>query len=201
MYYDNIVLMFINGFSGHWAWLDNTMMVVSKYGPLVFGIYLIGLWFTGDSIKEVEQNRKQALYAFFSALLALGINQMISHAWLRERPYVNHPVNRLLPVSEDPSFPSDHATGVFSIAGSLFGHTAGSTVLLMFAMLVALSRVYVGLHYPSDILGGMLTGVIGSYLIERNKDRMEKPVTWLLHLWNVIEAKLPFPLPTKANNE
>lgn len=200
MNYDNAVLLFINGIAGNWAWLDKLMCLVSQYGPLLMGVYLISLWFHGDSKSEVEQNRKRVLFAFFSALLALGMNQIISHTWFRDRPYVNNPVNRLLPVSEDPSFPSDHTAGAFSIAGSLFGHTPGSMIMMAFAAVIALSRVYVGLHYPSDILGGILTGLISSYLIEKNKNRLDKPVTWLLHAWYTIEAKLPLPLPAKNHN-
>lgn len=200
MHYDELILLLINSIAGHWAILDKLMITLSKYGPLVFGIYLIVLWFQGDSSNDLEQNRRRALYAFFSALLALGINQGITHAWYRERPYVTQPVHRLLPISEDPSFPSDHATGAFSIAGSIaFGAKFESGLLMVFAGFVALSRVYVGLHYPSDVLGGMLTGLISSWCIERNKALLEKPVIWLLGLWNVIEARLPIPAPGKSN--
>lgn len=201
MNYDNVILLFINGFSGNWAWLDKLVCFISQYGPLLFGLYLIGLWFHGNSKSEVEQNRKRALFAFFSALLALGMNQVISHVWFRERPYINNPVNRLLPVFTNASFPSDHTAGAFSIAGSLFGHTPGSRAMMVLAALIAFSRVYAGVHYPSDILGGVLTGLVSSYLIEKNKDRLDKPVTWLLNIWDIIEAKLPFPLFTKSNNQ
>ncbi|EAX48767.1 phosphoesterase, PA-phosphatase related [Thermosinus carboxydivorans Nor1] len=200
MFYDNMLLKLINSFAGHWIWLDKAMMAISQYGPAVFGIYLIGLWFGGGSKDEVEQNRRRAMYAFFSALLALGINQIICHAWFRERPYVHNPVNRLLPVSEDPSFPSDHAAGAFSIAGSLMGHVVGGKALMLFAGLVALSRVYVGLHYPSDILGGMLVGLISSWIVERNKAILEKPAALLFTLWHMIEAKLPIARLEKVNN-
>ncbi len=200
MFYDNTLLFMINGLSGHSVWVDKVMMIISEYGPVVFGLYLIGLWFTGSSIVEVTENRKRALYAFFAALLALGMNQLISHVWYRNRPYLDQPVNRLLQGAQDASFPSDHAAGAFSIAGSLFGRTAGSTALMVFAVLVALSRVYVGLHYPSDILGGMVTGLISRWLIERNKALLDKPVAWLLTIWTTIETKLNLPVSARANN-
>ena len=72
---------------------------------------------------------------------------------------------------------------------------------MVFAALIAFSRVYAGLHYPSDILGGMLTGLISSYFIERNKDRLDEPVTWLINVWYKMESKLPFSVPTKSNNQ
>lgn len=192
MHYDNTLLMIINGFAGHLGWLDKSMILVSEYGPLLFGAYLIGLWYNGNSTNSLEQNRRRALYAFFAALLALGINQVISGVWFRERPYVHNPVHRLLPVSPDPSFPSDHATGAFSIASSVaYGRSTSGVLLTMLAMLVAVSRIYVGLHYPSDVLGGMVVGLLSSWLIENNKVLLEKPVTWLLAVWKAIEIKIP----------
>lgn len=200
MFYDNTLLFMINGLSGHSVWVDKVIMMLSEYGPVVFGLYLIGLWFKGSSIDEVTENRKRALYAFFAALLALGMNQVISHAWYRNRPYLDQPINRLLQGAQDASFPSDHAAGAFSIAGSLFSRTVGSTALMVFAVLVALSRVYVGLHYPSDILGGMVIGLASSWLIERNKVLLDKPVVLLLKIWTIVETKLHLPVPARANN-
>lgn len=200
MLYDNTLLFMINGLSGHSVWVDKVIMMLSEYGPVIFGLYLIGLWFSGNSTGEVTENRKRALYAFFAAMLAMGMNQVISHVWYRSRPYLDHPVNRLLEGAKDASFPSDHAAGAFSIAGSLFGRTAGSTLLMFLAVLVALSRVYVGLHYPSDILGGMATGFVSSWLIERYKVLLDKPVTLLLAIWTIIETKLHLPVPARTNN-
>jgi undecaprenyl-diphosphatase len=200
MFYDNTLLFMINGLSGHWVGMDKVIMTISQYGPVVFGLYLIGLWFSGESTNKVEQNRKRALYAIFSALLAMGMNQVISHIWFRDRPYVHNPVNRLLQGSQDASFPSDHAAGAFSIAGSLFGRTAGGTALMVFAAMVAVSRIYVGLHYPSDIIGGMAIGLISSWIIERNQAILEKPVVKILKWWNAMETKLQLLVPVKANN-
>lgn len=192
MYYDNTLLMLINGFAGQWVWLDKAMILIAKYGPLLFGLYLIGLWFSGDSNKDIEQNRRRALSALFAALLALGVNQLIGGLWFRDRPYVHNPVHRLLPASPDPSFPSDHAAGAFSIAGAVAcGRSLGGALLTVLAAILAVSRVYVGLHYPSDILGGMAIGLLSSWLVERNIALLDKPAAWLLTAWNVIEAKLP----------
>ncbi|MBU2699373.1 hypothetical protein Ga0466249_000452 [Sporomusaceae bacterium BoRhaA] len=99
MQYDYSILMFINGLSGYFSWLDMLVTNFSKYGPLIFGLYLMGLWFTGKSQEEMRENRRQVLYAFTAALLALGINQVIGFMWFRNRPYVEHSVHRLLPVT------------------------------------------------------------------------------------------------------
>ena len=190
---DYTVYSVLNGIAGQSLPLDNLMVFIATYGPLVFDGYIVFLWFRGRSEREIEINRKRAIYAAFSALVALGINQIFSYIWVRERPYVHHPAHLLLPASPDPSFPSDHAAGGFSIAtGILLGRPLPGIGLLTFAILLAISRVYVGIHYPSDVLGGALLGILGAIIVESCKGLLEIPIHWLFLLWSHIEKQLPF---------
>ena len=190
--FDYHVFTIINGVIGRSILFDDVMMSIAKYGMLIFDCYLIYLWFRGRSEQELEQNRKRAIYAATSALVALGINQLVGLTWFRERPYIKHPVHMLLPYSPDPSFPSDHAAGDFSIAtGVLFGKPIEGSILFVIAIVLAISRVYVGLHYPFDVLGGALIGVFGSVVVELFKGLLERPVTWVILLYQKIENKIP----------
>ncbi|TWH46279.1 undecaprenyl-diphosphatase [Sporomusa sp. KB1] len=192
MNYDMMLLTSINNLSGHLVWLDKLMMYVSEYGPAIFGLYLVALWFSGTNKTQLENNRRYALYAFTSALIGLGISQIVGFAWFRNRPYVDHPVHLLLPVNPDASFPSDHATGSFSLASSLvINNTFGGKLMLGFATLVAFSRIYVGIHYPTDVIGGMLVGIMSSWLVERYKDVMDKPIAWIFSIWVKLEKAIP----------
>ncbi|XEQ93905.1 Undecaprenyl-diphosphatase BcrC [Sporomusa carbonis] len=192
MQYDYNLLMFINGWAGHIAWLDRLMILISKYGPLLFCAYLVFLWFSGASEEESEQNRRRALYAAFSALLAMGITESIGAMWHRNRPYYDWPVQRLLPMSPSASFPSGHATGGFAIAGSvILGQRSGSVLMTVFAVLMALSRVYTGVHYPSDVIAGMAVGILSSYLVERYKFLLERPIALALSMWHQVETRVP----------
>lgn len=189
MNYDLTVLLAINGLAGHWAWLDKWMVGVSQYGPLVFGAYLIGLWFHGDA-KDKQKNRERALFAVCSALLALGINQLFGFFWFRERPYLNQPVKALMPIAADSSFPSDHAAGSFSIAGSAaLGSKLPGLLLTAFAALVAISRIYVGAHYPTDVVGGMLVGLVSSWMVEKNRVLLRKSVRRIIAFYEVVEDR------------
>jgi hypothetical protein len=74
----------------------------------------------------------------------------------------------LISGSHDPSFPSDHATAAFAIAfGILFVAYRAGLVFLLWATLIALSRVLVGVHYPSDVLASLAVGIGAGYLSAR----------------------------------
>jgi len=190
MNYDIMAVMAVNGLAGHWLWLDKLMVMVSQYGPAVFGTYLIGLWFSGHSTNEVKANRERAIYVVCSAVLALGINQVFGLFFFRERPYLNQPVKALMPIAADSSFPSDHSAGSFSIAGSIvLGKRLGGFLLMAFAVLVAVSRIYVGAHYPTDVIGGMIVGLMSSWIVEKNRSLLQNVAAKLISVYEFIEQQ------------
>lgn len=88
---------------------------------------------------------------------------------MRERPSVAHPAETLLLASpsREPSFPSDHAVAAFAIALSvaLIGGRRMGAFFLAAASVIAITRVFVGLHYPSDVAGGGLVGVAAALAV------------------------------------
>ena len=108
------------------------------------------------------------LAALTSAALALLVNQVIAHAWARERPFSAHPdaTHLFAPPTLDPSFPSDHASAAFAIAVALlfFSRRVGA-VFLAAAVVISVSRVALGLHYPSDVLAGALVGTLAATFV------------------------------------
>ncbi len=104
-----------------------------------------------------------------AAALGLLMSQVISQLWTRERPFVAHPAETLLlaPPSSEPSFPSDHAVAAFAIAFSvlLVGGRLGGTLFLTGALAVGLTRVFVGLHYPGDVAGGAVVGLVAALVV------------------------------------
>jgi len=158
---DYRVFQKINGLAGINRGLDTFMIACAKYSPIVFALVLIGLWLTWT-----YRNQRGAFLAGLSALIALGVGQVLGAAFPRERPYLAHRVTLLITHSPDTSFPSDHATLAFAVGMMVwqFNRRLG-TVLLLFSALTAFARVFVGAHYPSDVLGGAVLGSVVTLLI------------------------------------
>ena len=110
----------------------------------------------------------RASSALIATAVALATNQVIAHLWTRPRPFTEHPAltHVLGARTTDPSFPSDHAAAAFAIAFAVlaFSRRAGIGFLAV-ATLIALSRVALGMHYPSDVLAGALVGFGAATLV------------------------------------
>jgi undecaprenyl-diphosphatase len=112
---------------------------------------------------------RTALFAAgLATVLGLLIVQIINHIWDRPRPFVVlHEFHKLIPHAADASFPSDHATGAFAIvfALALFRRPAAAALALVWAVLIGVARVMVGVHWPTDILGGLGVGAFSALVL------------------------------------
>lgn len=165
--FDYTLFHAVNGLATRNGALDAVMIASAKYLPIVFALALVALWLSWH-----HRNQRAALLAGASALIALGIGQLIGKALPRSRPYVGHAIHQLIPPSLDTSFPSDHAILGFAVAVMIwrYNRRVGGALLIL-ATLMAFARVFVGAHYPGDVLGGAVLGALTSVVLAALNER------------------------------
>lgn len=154
----NDLYLTINDFARHTGWLHAPMTAYAKDGLVIFaGLLLAGWWVARRRPSRVMA---AALLAPVSTVLAVALNQPLIKLVNETRPYVVHP-GALVLVSRtsDPSFPSDHAAMAGAVAMGLFlvSRRLG-LVAAAFALVMAFARVYVGAHFPQDVVVGLAFG-------------------------------------------
>jgi undecaprenyl-diphosphatase len=144
-----------------------------------------------------RRRRSGAVLATAASGLALLINQPISWLVERTRPYLAHPghAHLLISRSHDPSFPSDHATGAFALAFGvwLYDRAIGG-ILLILAAILAFSRVYVGTHYPADVLAGAFIGIAAAgalYAVPPLRSLLEAIAQRCGDVWDRVVLRRP----------
>lgn len=125
---------------------------------------LCGWLFGGESL------RTRLLQAGASGVLGLLIAQCIGMVWNHPRPFAMGLGHQLLPHVADASFPSDHLTLMWSVAFSLLLHPRLrwlGAVLALLGLPMAWARIYLGVHFPLDMVGAALVAGIAALLCKR----------------------------------
>jgi undecaprenyl-diphosphatase len=157
----------INDFTSRHDAIEDVLSFIAKDSQYIF-LALLAVLFLLPARWGSPSLRRGAIAGAVAAGIALLVAHGITMLWDRPRPFVAHPHSTHLLISHaaDASFPSDHVTGAFAIAVSLVlrNRTIG-WLAIAFAFAVAFARVAVGVHYPTDVLGGALIGAAAALLV------------------------------------
>jgi undecaprenyl-diphosphatase len=188
-YFDLPILHAINGFCGHSWILDRLVshLALNFKWAVPLCIWWV-LWF--QAAPDQLERRRILLVVIVAVLLSLVINRAISVAMpYRVRPMETPDIGYRMPLFESgfrypdfeawSSFPSDQATYFFAFAAGfwLLSRRLG-IVMVIYSTLIALSRVYLGTHFPSDVTTGALLGVAVQLVL--NQDYARRAATPLL---------------------
>ncbi len=183
-------------------WLEDPFSELSGTAVMLYGVAIVALWFAARPYGSTKWKLTSAS-GLVAAAIAMLTNQVISHLWDRPRPFTAHAAatHLLSAPSPDPSFPSDHAAVAFAIAFAVLAFSRrGGIVFLAAATLIGLSRIALGMHYPSDVVAGAAVGWAAALLVttlgrpwtERLVDlvsRISDPV--LKPIWDRMSRRAP----------
>lgn len=156
---DLLLFRLINNLSMKNDLLDSVAILLSKYGIILMIICIICLTLS-------KQKRLIGLYGILALAISLGVNRLLKMSFDRPRPFMEHTVNLVIERAPSPSFPSDQAliAGVFLVVIWLVSKKLAA-IAFIYSFAVILSRVYVGHHYPSDVLTGYMLGMLLTVIV------------------------------------
>lgn len=151
-------------------------------------------------------DKKMGNYVGTSILLGCVLNPLLKNIFVRRRPYFDNPqIKCLRPVEKNAdiydiaaqgfSFPSGHSTNSVSAYSSMAKYKKNKVLLgiaIVMPLLVGLSRMTVGVHYPTDVLCGWLSGLVVIFLVSFLQNKIPEEKEWLLNLIIFLIAALGF---------
>ena len=185
---DKQVLFYFNDLMAQHEWIQWVVFILARYAVIIFVVVLIYLWFRKspqdrDGFLGIghHENRQAVVFAVLALAVGFLIDLIISYIFPRPRPFTSYPelIQSLNLTADLSSFPSTHAIAVFAMATSiwmsrLWHFRNWGIFLFVVAFLIALARIAAGVHYPSDIIGGIIIGVISAWIIKENYDWIKR---------------------------
>jgi undecaprenyl-diphosphatase len=154
----------INAHAGLAGWRLSASLFAAEWLILLVPLLLAALWISG-----APALRQAALVAAAAVAVALAVNGLCGLLWFHPRPFMAGVGHTFMHHSPDSSFPSDHATIMFTAALALaFSHAPDARrlglLMLPVSAVVAWSRVYLGVHYPMDMVGALTVSLLVTLL-------------------------------------
>ena len=163
--------------SPHHHWVGSLFHGVEQASIPVMVIITGILWF----FSRPGGDRKWKLACgsgYLAAAIGYVIAFVIHHIYDRARPYEAHAIRHPWASATDPSFPSDHTSLSFAIAFAVLAFdTVAGVVFLVVAAIIGVGRLFIGAHYPGDVLAGVGVGIVAALVVVRLLPRF---VAWVV---------------------
>lgn len=171
--FDYQIFQAINSLSGKWQILDWIGIFCAKYLIFVIAGIVVIWWLAMHKTKPsnnwpIEGKRKWLVFGTISlsVVASVLVNQILATLKFRERPFLTLNINKLVEPFSEKSFPSDHATVAFAISMAVFFYNKKlGSILMCLSFLIALGRIFAGVHYPVDVIAGAVLGMVASLIV------------------------------------
>ncbi|MBT2680110.1 undecaprenyl-diphosphatase [Bacillus sp. ISL-35] len=145
----------INRLSGRFTPVDQLMILISNRVRYVYLFIILVMLFKN------RFNKKIAIETGLSVTISLAAQFFIHLFYFKPRPFIKRRVGILIPSKMDSSFPSKHTMLAFTASTTvLMFHRTLGTIMMWMSALTGFSRIWVGHHYPSDIVGSAFLGTM-----------------------------------------
>src|SRR4030042_128527 len=168
---DSIIFSKINDLAGKSACFDYFAIFCAGYlGYILIFILILFL------LKDYKKYWQFVLKALGAAVLSrFVITEIIRFFWEKPRPFIENNINPLIEHEASSAFPSGHAAFYFALSTVVYFYNKKLGILfLISSVLISFSRVFVGVHWPSDILTGAVIGILSAWLIIKLSKRFSK---------------------------
>jgi len=165
--FNQTLFLKINAQAGTPDWLIGFAIFSAEYLIFFIPLILLLLWFMGG-----RRERETALFAAISAVTALSLGAACSAVYFHPRPFMTGLGHVWIDHATDSSFPSVHGTLFFSVALALLARRnwISGSVMALLSVLVAWSRIFLGVHFPFDMGGAFVVAATA--------------VTWITLFWS-----------------
>lgn len=178
--FDSSLINFLNSASQKSEFFDSLIDFITGSNLIKGGLIVSMLWFfwfqKGD---KLIFRRERVIIALVSCLVAIAAARLLALVLpFRIRPYLNPEINFKMPFGNGPrnleawsSFPSDHAVLFFSLATGIYliSRKTGMLAYLFVILFICIPRVYMGYHYPTDVIAGAIIGILITLTVSINK--------------------------------
>ncbi|GBE40770.1 putative undecaprenyl-diphosphatase YbjG [bacterium BMS3Bbin09] len=180
------LFQWINAAAGKNPSLDYIAIFFAESGPYIVMALFIFLWFLSN-----ERRKNTLLLATEASALGLLFNLAITLIYFHPRPFMTGIGTTILSHAPETSFPSDHATLLFSASLYLllFSRWVSAGVAMIFvAVLTSWGRVYCGIHFPFDMAGSLFFSILSCIMIYKSRSLLEYINRWIISIYKKLTA-------------